>query len=104
MLGMGIETELSGEMIYIANDDAPGFIGRLGTTLGEAGVNLGTFQLGRRATGGEAVLLLSVDSHVDRGLFERLKALSGATAVKRHRLSAARLARGEDGCGRGQRR
>ena len=82
MLGMGIETELSSEMIYIANDDAPGFIGRLGTTLGEAGVNIGTFQLGRRSAGGEAVLLLSVDSHVDRGLLGRIKALPGVREVK----------------------
>jgi D-3-phosphoglycerate dehydrogenase / 2-oxoglutarate reductase len=82
MLGMNIETELSGEMIYIVNDDAPGFIGRLGTTLGEAGVNIGTFQLGRRAAGGEAVLLLSVDSHVDRDLLERIKALPGVREVK----------------------
>ena len=48
-------------MLYIVNEDAPGFIGRLGTTLGEAGINIGTFHLGRREAGGEAVLLLSVD-------------------------------------------
>ena len=82
MLGMGIETELSREMIYIANDDAPGFIGRLGSTLGEAGVNIGTFQLGRRSAGGEAVLLLSVDHHVDQSLLERIKALPGVREVK----------------------
>ena len=45
-------------MLYIVNEDAPGFIGRLGTLLGEAGVNIGTFHLGRREAGGEAVLLL----------------------------------------------
>ena len=56
----------SGEMIYIVNEDAPGFIGRLGTTLGEAGVNIGTFHLGRREAGGEAVALVSVDGHVER--------------------------------------
>jgi D-3-phosphoglycerate dehydrogenase len=77
-----VEAELTGEMIYIVNDDQPGFIGRLGTTLGEAGVNIGTFNLGRRAAGGEAVALVSVDSHVGQELVQRLKALPGVRVVK----------------------
>ena len=54
-------------MIYIVNEDAPGFIGRLGTSLGEAGVNIATFHLGRREAGGEAVALVSVDGHIAPG-------------------------------------
>src|SRR3546814_9170615 len=50
-------------MLYIVNQDAPGFIGRLGSTLGEAQVNIGTFHLGRRNQGGEAVLLLRSEEH-----------------------------------------
>ena len=64
MFGIAIEAELDGEMIYIVNEDAPGFIGRLGTALGEAGVNIATFHLGRREAGGEAVALVSVDGDV----------------------------------------
>ena len=82
IFGIKIEAELQGEMLYIVNDDQPGFIGRLGTTLGEAGVNIGTFQLGRRAAGGEAVLLLSVDQHVPQEVIARIKALPGVRAVK----------------------
>ncbi len=52
-------------------------IGRLGTLLGEAGVNIGTFHLGRRQAGGEAVLLLSVDEPVTADLLARVKALPG---------------------------
>ena len=37
LFGVGVEAELVGEMIYIVNEDAPGFIGRLGTTLGGPG-------------------------------------------------------------------
>ena len=59
------------------NEDAPGFIGRLGSTLGEAGVNIGTFHLGRRGAGGEAVLLLSVDEPVTAELIARVRALPG---------------------------
>ena len=69
-------------MLYIVNEDAPGFIGRLGTLLGEAGVNIGTFHLGRREAGGEAVLLLSVDGHIDPELVGRLEALPGVKRVK----------------------
>ena len=77
-----VEAELKGGMIYIVNDDAPGFIGRLGTTLGEAGVNIGTFQLGRREAGGEAVLLLSVDSAVPDPVLARIRALPGVRTTK----------------------
>ncbi|MCA1481558.1 ACT domain-containing protein, partial [Bradyrhizobium sp. NBAIM08] len=64
-------------MLYVVNEDAPGFIGRLGTALGEAGVNIGTFHLGRRDAGGEAVLLLSVDEPVTADLLATVKALPG---------------------------
>ncbi len=82
MFGIKVEAELDGEMIYIVNDDTPGFIGRLGTLLGETGVNIGTFHLGRRAAGGEAVALVSVDQHVDEALVGRLEALPGVRTVK----------------------
>ena len=41
-------------MIYIVNDDAPGFIGRSAPTLGEAGINIATFNLGRREEAGRS--------------------------------------------------
>src|SRR3954467_10584664 len=64
MFGIAIEAELTGEMIYIVNEDAPGFIGRLGSALGEQGVNIATFHLGRREAGGDAVALVAVDGHI----------------------------------------
>ncbi|HYJ51756.1 MAG TPA: phosphoglycerate dehydrogenase [Allosphingosinicella sp.] len=82
MFGIAIEAELAGEMIYIVNADAPGFIGRLGTALGEQGVNIGTFHLGRREAGGEAVALVSVDGHIAPAVVERLAAISGVKRVK----------------------
>ncbi len=81
IFGISVEAELEGEMIYIVNEDAPGFIGRLGTMLGEAGVNIGTFNLGRRAAGGEAVALISVDSHIEPAVVKRLQALPGVRTV-----------------------
>ncbi|TAK06827.1 MAG: ACT domain-containing protein, partial [Rhizorhabdus sp.] len=80
--GVKVEADLTGEMLYIVNVDAPGFIGRLGSTLGEAGVNIGTFHLGRRSAGGEAVLLLSVDTPVDDALKAKIAQLPGVKAAK----------------------
>jgi D-3-phosphoglycerate dehydrogenase len=77
LFGVKIEADLAGSMLYVVNEDAPGFIGRLGTTLGEAGVNIGTFHLGRRSAGGEAVLLLSVDEPVTAELLTHVRALPG---------------------------
>ncbi|MET1110759.1 MAG: phosphoglycerate dehydrogenase [Allosphingosinicella sp.] len=82
IFGIRVEAELEGEMIYIVNEDTPGFIGRLGTLLGEAGVNIGTFSLGRREAGGEAVALVSVDGHIGPDLVRRLQALPGVKRVK----------------------
>jgi D-3-phosphoglycerate dehydrogenase len=81
MFGIRVEAELDGAMIYIVNEDMPGFIGRLGTQLGEAGVNIGTFNLGRRAAGGEAMALVSVDSAIAPDLVARLEALAGVKQV-----------------------
>ena len=82
MFGIAIEAELAGEMIYIVNEDRPGFIGSLGTALGEANVNIGTFHLGRREAGGEAVALVSVDGHIAEAVVRRLEALPGVKRVK----------------------
>jgi D-3-phosphoglycerate dehydrogenase len=80
LFGVGIEAELAGDMIYIVNEDRPGFIGRLGTTLGDAGVNIATFHLGRRDAGGEAIALVAVDGQVDPLL---VRHLAGLPDVKR---------------------
>ena len=82
MFGVGIEAELGGDMLYIANEDKPGFIGRLGTTLAEAGVNIATFHLGRREAGGEAVALVAIDGHIGAELVARLESLPGVKGVK----------------------
>jgi len=82
MFGVAVEAELDGEMIYIVNEDAPGFIGRLGTSLGEAGVNIATFHLGRRQAGGEAVALVSVDGMIAPPLARELEAIPGVKRVK----------------------
>jgi D-3-phosphoglycerate dehydrogenase len=68
-------------MIYIVNEDAPGFIGRLGSTLGAAGVNIATFNLGRREVGGEAVALVAVDGHIEPDVLRNVEAIPGVKRV-----------------------
>ena len=82
LFGIKVEADLDGHMLYVVNEDAPGFIGRIGTALGEAGVNIGTFHLGRRSAGGEAILLLSVDQPVPEPLLWSLCRLPGVRKVK----------------------
>ena len=81
MFGVEVEAELAGAMLYIVNTDAPGFIGKLGTTLGEAKINIATFNLGRRKAGGEAVALVAVDDPVAPDVVERLTKLEGVREV-----------------------
>ena len=81
IFGVGVEAELTPRMIYIVNTDAPGFIGALGTSLGEHGVNIATFNLGRRKAGGEAVALVAVDDPITPKLAEELHDLPGVLQV-----------------------
>jgi D-3-phosphoglycerate dehydrogenase len=81
MFGVEVEAELAGQMIYIVNTDAPGFIGKLGTALGEAGLNIATFNLGRRKAGGEAVALVAIDGDVPSEVVRKLCALEGVREV-----------------------
>ncbi len=81
IFGVGIEADLTGNMLYIVNEDAPGFIGRIGSLLGENAINIGTFHLGRRDAGGEAVLLLSVDQLIPQDVIEQAAKLEGVKTV-----------------------
>lgn len=87
IFGIGMEAELTGDMLYIVNEDAPGFIGSVGTTLGEANLNIGTFQLGRRHAGGEAILLLTMDSAIPEPVLWKVCQLPGVKTVKALKFS-----------------
>ncbi|MCA1749958.1 MAG: phosphoglycerate dehydrogenase, partial [Sphingomonadales bacterium] len=82
IFGVKIEADLSGEMLYFVNEDIPGFIGTLGSSLGDAGVNIGNFHLGRREGGGEAVVLLSVDAPLAEPVVWKVCNLPGVKRVK----------------------
>ena len=81
IFGVAVEADLSGDMLYIVNDDSPGFIGKLGSTLGDAAINIATFNLGRRVAGGEAVALVAIDDPVNPQVVKQLCALPGVREV-----------------------
>jgi D-3-phosphoglycerate dehydrogenase len=81
IFGIPVEAELAGQMIYIVNTDAPGFIGALGTKLGENRINIATFNLGRHDEGGEAVALVAVDDPITPDVARQLHAVPGVREV-----------------------
>jgi len=72
--GINMDADVGAHMIYIANTDVPGMIGFMGTTLGDAGVNIANFQLGREKEGGDAIALLYVDEPVKQDVLDKLTA------------------------------
>jgi D-3-phosphoglycerate dehydrogenase len=73
--GIAVEADFAPHMLYVTNQDRPGFIGRFGTTLAEAGINIATFHLGRTAPGGDAVCLVGLDGPVPEGVLAMVRSL-----------------------------
>ena len=80
--GIDMEAEFGPHMLYITNEDKPGFIGALGMLLGNAGVNIATFNLGRKAQGGEAICLVSIDEPPPKKVLDALAGLPQVTHAK----------------------
>ena len=70
-----IEADFGRHMLYVTNQDRPGFIGRFGATLAGAGINIATFHLGRAEAGGDAICLVSVDEAVPEDVLAMVRTL-----------------------------
>ncbi|KQL32438.1 phosphoglycerate dehydrogenase [Psychrobacillus sp. FJAT-21963] len=73
-----------GHLLFIRHKDQPGAIGRVGTLLAGEGVNIAAMQVGRSEVGGDAIMMLSIDKHVEETGIEQLKQLediSDATTI-----------------------
>ena len=73
--GIKVEADFAPHMLYVTNQDKPGFIGRFGATLAGAGINIATFHLGRADPGGDAICLVSVDENVPEPVLEMVRTL-----------------------------
>ena len=73
--GIRMDAEFGPSMIYIINLDKPGFIGKFSSTLGDAGINIATFHVGREAPGGNAVALIEIDGVLPPDVLAKVRAL-----------------------------
>jgi D-3-phosphoglycerate dehydrogenase len=80
--GMALEADFHPVMLLINNIDKPGFIGALGTMLGEANINIATFHLGRQAPEQDAIAIVGVDQIVPDAIQQKLRALPHVRYVK----------------------
>jgi D-3-phosphoglycerate dehydrogenase len=80
--GIKVDAEFTPSMIYVTNEDKPGFIGRFASLLGEAGVNIATFALGRDEKGGSAIALVSIDGPAPDGVIAKVGQIPGVRQAK----------------------
>ena len=80
--GVPMDARLRPHMLLVTNRDRPGLIGRLGTVLGDAGINIATFNLGRDQAGGNAIALIEIDEEPSEALLEQVRGLPNVMRVK----------------------
>ena len=80
--GIRMDAEFGPSMIYITNLDKPGFIGTFSSTLGEAGINIATFHVGREAPGADAVALIEIDGDLPEPVLAKVRALPQVQQAK----------------------
>ena len=80
--GIEVDTQFGPQMLYVRNEDRPGFIGRLASAIGEAGLNIATFALGRDREGGYAIALLEIDGKMPEALLAQIAQLKDVQALK----------------------
>ncbi len=80
--GIKLEAGLGGRMLYVNNDDKPGFIGGLGSLLGKAGINIAYFHLGRNAEASDAIALVEIDQPLPAAVLEDIGKLPSVKQVK----------------------
>jgi len=80
--GIRMDAEFGPSMIYITNLDKPGFIGKFSSTLGDAGINIATFHVGREAAGGNAIALIEIDGELPPDVLAKVRALPQVQQAK----------------------
>ncbi|MGD0723486.1 MAG: phosphoglycerate dehydrogenase [Roseiarcus sp.] len=80
--GIKVDAEFTPSMIYVTNDDKPGFIGRFASLLGGAGINIATFALGRDQEGGSAIALVAIDGSAPEGVLAEVGRIAGVKQAK----------------------
>jgi D-3-phosphoglycerate dehydrogenase / 2-oxoglutarate reductase len=79
--GVTLEVELFPRMLFVRNEDKPGFIGRLGAKFGTANININSFTYGRSKPGANAMCLVFVEGEISASLLAEVKALPGVLSA-----------------------
>ena len=80
--GIRVDAEFGKSMIYVTNEDKPGFIGAFAGLLGDAKLNIATFHLGRTKQGGDAIALVEVDGAVPADVLSKVQTLPQVKQAK----------------------
>jgi len=80
--GIAMDAQMGPHMLFVTNHDKAGFIGALGTALGDAGINIATFNLGRTDAGGDAIVLIEVDGAVPDEVLDSVNKLPNVVRAK----------------------
>ena len=73
--GISVESDFPSNLLYVRNYDRPGFIGSMGSLLGELDINIATFHLGRKTETEEAIALIEVDGEIDKSIIAKVREL-----------------------------
>ncbi|NWF56166.1 MAG: phosphoglycerate dehydrogenase [Syntrophaceae bacterium] len=76
----------SGPALILSNRDIPGVIGKVGTLLGDRGINIAEWQMGRNERGGMAVSFINIDTPASESVLQELRALSPILEVRQVKL------------------
>jgi D-3-phosphoglycerate dehydrogenase len=88
--GFMVDVPAEGCVLVLRNRDVPGVIGRVGSLLGESGINIGAYHQARKSDGGDALAAIVVDHAPDRDVLERLAKVPDVTDVRFADLGGAR--------------
>ncbi|MCS0497639.1 phosphoglycerate dehydrogenase [Ancylobacter sp. MQZ15Z-1] len=80
--GIKVDAEFAPSMIYVTNEDKPGFVGRFASLLADAGINIATFALGRDRQGGDAIALVEIDGAAPAELLAQVQDLPHVKQAK----------------------
>ena len=81
-MGFAIDIVPEKHTIFIRNEDRPGMIGKVGTVLGEHGINIGNMAVGRDVPGSPAIMAITVDEPVPDEVIRSLLKIPGFTDVR----------------------
>jgi D-3-phosphoglycerate dehydrogenase len=76
-----VDIQPRGTILVLRNSDVPGVIGKVGTVLGEAGVNIAEYHQARLEAGGQALATIALDGTVERRVIDRLAAMEEIAGV-----------------------